>query len=304
MGNGSFSEESRYDAGSSPQYIAVADLNNDNRLDIVVANWGSYDVSVFFGQGNGGFVGERKYAAGYQPICLVIGDLNHDKRLDLVVANAGSNNVNIMLSSWSVAFEKKTMLLSGNGSRPQSLVITDFNNDGLADVGVVNSASNNIGIFLSQGNISFTDQLTYAIGPYTSPCAISAGDFDNDTRIDVAVGICHSQNIAVLLGYGNGSFGNLVVYSTGSISSQYSLAVNDIDGDGTIDIVIANYDSNNFGVLLGYGNGTFASIVLFPLEFGSNPFSIVIGDFNKDRKLDIAVANNGSDSLSILLQTC
>ncbi|CAF3788952.1 unnamed protein product [Rotaria sp. Silwood1] len=196
------------------------------------------------------------------------------------------------------------MLMTGNGSRPQSLVISDFNNDDQMDIGVVNSREQNIGIFLGYGNISFANQVTYSPGLYSSPCSMAVGDFNNDTRMDIVFASCDADSVGIILGYGNGSFGNVMPYSTGSSSSRYSVAVGDINNDTLEDVVIVNYDHNTLGVFLGYGNGTFASIILFPLEYGSNPFSIVIGDFNNDRKLDIAVANSGTDSLNILLQTC
>ncbi|CAF4109723.1 unnamed protein product, partial [Rotaria sordida] len=144
------------------------------------------------------------------------------------------------------------MLITGNGSRPQSLVISDFNNDGLMDIGVVNSVTHSIDIFLGYGNISFTNQATYSTRPYLSPCAMAVGDFNNDTQVDIVFGSCDSDKIGVFFGYDNGSFGNLMAYSTGSNSSRYFLAVGDINNDSIQDIVVANYDNNNLGVLLGY----------------------------------------------------
>ncbi|CAF1340994.1 unnamed protein product [Rotaria sordida] len=144
------------------------------------------------------------------------------------------------------------MLMTGNGSRPQALVISDFNNDGLMDIGVVNSLTHSIGIFLGYGNISFTNQATYSTRPYLSPCTMAVGDLNNDTRVDIVFGSCNSDNIGVFLGYGNGSFGNLMAYSTGSYSSRYSLAVGDLNNDTIQDIVIANHDNNNLGVFLGH----------------------------------------------------
>ncbi|CAF4556191.1 unnamed protein product [Rotaria sp. Silwood2] len=154
------------------------------------------------------------------------------------------------------------------------------------------------------GNMSFTNQLTHSTIPYLYPCSMAVGDFNNDTRVDIVFSGCNSNTVGVFLGYGNGSFGNLMTYPTGSYSTQYSLAVGDMNNDTMLDIVVANYDNNNLGVFIGHGNGTFANIIVFPLDYESNPFSIVVGDFNNDRKLDIAVANNGTDSLNILLQTC
>ncbi|CAF0935944.1 unnamed protein product [Rotaria sordida] len=106
------------------------------------------------------------------------------------------------------------MLITGNSSRPQSLVISDFNNDGLMDIGVVNSLTHNIGIFLGYDNISFANETTYSTRPYLYPCSMAVGDFNNDTRMDIVFGSCDSDKIGVFLGYSNDSFGNLMAYST------------------------------------------------------------------------------------------
>ena len=57
-------------------------------------------------------------------------------------------------------------------------------------------------------------------------------------------------------------------------------------------------------IVTGYPDGTFVNMVFVQLKYGSHPFSVLVGDFNNDRKLDFAVANNGTDSLQIFLQTC
>ncbi|CAF4780823.1 unnamed protein product [Rotaria sp. Silwood2] len=302
--NGSFGNETRYSVGSRPISVAIGDFNKDTRLDIVVANQVGNDVSVLLGYENGSFAKETRYSVDSYPQSVAVGDFNNDTRLDIVVANTASNDVSVLLGYDYLVFVKQMMLITGNGSRPHSLVISDFNNDGLIDIGVVNLFTQNIGIFLAHDNMSFRNQLTYSTRPYLSPCSMAVGDFNNDTQVDIVFGSCGSDTVGVFLGYGNGSLGNVMVYPTGSNSSRYSLAVGDINNDTMQDIVIANHDNNNLGIFLGYGNGTFSSIILFPLDYGSNPFSIGIGDFNNDRKLDIAVANNGTDSLNILLQTC
>ncbi|CAF1397523.1 unnamed protein product [Rotaria sp. Silwood1] len=151
------------------------------------------------------------------------------------------------------------ILETGNNSRPQSLVISDFNNDGLMDIGLVNSRAHNIGIFLGYGDISFGNQITYSTYPYLYPCSMAVGDFNNDTRVDIVFASCESDSVGIVLGYENGSFGNQMMYPTRSNSSGYSLAAEDINNDTILDIVVANHDTNYLGVLLGQGNGTFAS---------------------------------------------
>jgi hypothetical protein len=172
------------------------------------------------------------------------------------------------------------------------------------DIGVANSGTNNIGIFLGNGSISFTNQMTYSTGLNSSPYSVAIGDFNNDTKLDIVVANYGSDNIAILLGYDNGSFAAIMTYSTSRSSSPYSVTVGDLNNDMLLDIIVANYASNTLDVLLGDDNGTFATMILFPMKYGSHPFSIIVGDFSSDGKMDLAVANSGSDNLNIFLQTC
>jgi hypothetical protein len=291
-----------YPTGSGPSSVAVGDFNNDTRLDIVVTNYDSNSVSILLGYGNGSFADQITYSTGNYPYSVAVGDFNNDTELDIVVTNRNSNNVNVLFRYFTAIFIKETMLLTGNGSRPRSVVISDFNNDDHLDIGVANSGTDNIGIFLGYGNISFTRQLTFSTGPNSSPNSITAGDFNNDTFSDIVVANHNSNNVGVFLGYGDGSFANQKTYSTDE--GPMSVAVDDLNNDSILDIVVANYGSNNLGVFLGYGDGTFAEMTPVSLEYGSRPFMILVGDFNDDRKLDFAVANDGTDSLQILLQSC
>ena len=131
---------------------------------------------------------------------------------------------------------------------------------------------------------------------------LAIADFNHDIHLDIVVANYDSANIGILLGYGHGSFQNQTTYHTGS--NPYSVAVGDFDKDGTFDIIIANYGTNNVVVLLGYHSGAFANRLWIQLEFGSDPFLVLVGEFDNDGKLDFTVANNGSDSLQIYLQTC
>jgi hypothetical protein len=136
----------------------------------------------------------------------------------------------------------------------------------------------------------------------SSPISVAVGDFNHDTQLDIVVANFGCNNIGVLLGYGNGSFAKQMTYLTDS-APQF-VAVGYFNSDSLLDIIVAIPDTNNIGIFLGYGNGTFADLVTFPMHYGSLPFSVAVGDYNDDRKLDFAVVNEGTDSLEILLQTC
>ncbi len=146
----------------------------------------------------------------------------------------------------------------------------------------------------------FSTQSTYLTG--SSPSSVAVGDFNNDTQLDMVVTNSGNHDVSVLLGYGNGSFADQTTYDTGV--GPWSIAFGDFNNDTILDIVVANYGSNNLDIFLGHGDGTFAERTPVPLDYGSRPFMVLVGDFNNDRKLDFAVANYGTDSLQILLQTC
>src|SRR6267143_1107003 len=132
-----------------------------------------------------------------------------------------------------------------------------------------------------------------------NPTSVTAGDFNGDGKLDLAVTNEGSNNVSVLLGNGDGTFQAAVSYPAGS--GPVSVTSGDFNGDGKADLVVANpgAGSNSVSVLLGNGDGTFQAAVSYPA--GSVPFSVTSGDFNGDGMLDLAVTNEGSNNVSVLL---
>ena len=260
-------------------------------------------MSVLLGNGDGTFQNQTRYSAGASPSSVAVGDFNNDTRLDIVVANHDSSgDVIVLFGSVNIAFREQMTLTHDHDSHPRSFVVENFNDDDYMDIVVAYSGAHNIGIFLGYGNTSFSTQTRYSTGAYSSPYSLAVADFNNDTYLDIVVANYGSHNVGIFLGYGNGSFQNQTTYLTDS--HPCSVAVGDFDNDGISDIIVANYDTNTLFVFLKYHTGLFGNMVFIQLEFGSHPFSVLVGDFNNDRKLDFTVANNGTDSLQIYLQAC
>lgn len=140
-----------------------------------------------------------------------------------------------------------------------------------------------------------------------NPRAIAINDLNADGRPDLVTANASltSNNVSVLLGTGVGTFGQTTNFSVGANSSPYSIAINDLSGDGKPDLVTANYyqfSNGTVSVLLGNGEGTFVTPTNFDVG-GLHPHSIAIDDINTDGKLDIVtvVDMNNAALTSVLL---
>lgn len=191
----------------------------------------------------------------------------------------------------------------------------DFNGYGRPDFVMLNHDTNTMAILLGQPDGSFKDSgVSYPVGP--GPGAAAVGDFNGDGNLDVVVvnavcppntTPCPDGSVSILLGKGDGTFQPPVDYATGPAPD--AVAVGDFNGDGRLDLAVANRVSiintaaaGTISILLGNGDGTFQPHVDYAAGLGV--IGVVAGDFNGDGKLDLVVGNIpalSSTTLSLLL---
>jgi hypothetical protein len=136
-------------------------------------------------------------------------------------------------------------------------------------------------------------------GPYTvgnNPQGIAVGDFNGDHRPDLAVTNVDDNAVSILLANSDGTYLTVGSFATGGVHPT-AIVAGDFTGDGKIDLIVANTSSNTVALLVGNGDGTFQSGQPINLGAGiSGPIALAAVDFNKDNKLDLAVANNAGDA--------
>jgi hypothetical protein len=193
---------------------------------------------------------------------------------------------------------------------PQSIATGDLDGDGRPDVVVANHRhqgmdSNSIYIpgsvttFLSTstGALQFKQKLAVGYGPV----AIELADFNGDHRLDLvttnlAQGI--GGNLSVALGNGDGTFAPS--YAAAGCCSPQDVKAGDFNGDGKLDLAIANYQAAQ--IALGNGNGTFATPTSYAAQFGS--MKLAIGDLDNNGKLDVVLPDyyyQAPSDLAVLL---
>ncbi len=318
----------------NPRDIMAADLTNDGKTDIAVANVQTSGIYLHRGTDNG-FATQESIAVQSSQVTLASGDANNDGRVDAFVA-AGFG-LGIQLSSRTGGFTAGTG--TAESFTIQGLAVTDFNNDGNLDAIVSGFGTAPLRILLGDGTGAFTTGTTQAS---TDVSQLMVADINADGNMDVLA--LQSTQIAVFLGSGDGNLTPAtpitttarafaltdinadntpdIIYATGTnleyrlnsarvfgspqvINSPFqpvtsnSLAIGDFNGDGFNDLLATN--GNNVMLYGGLSTGGFA-VFATASEAGLSPSKLQAADINQDGLLDAFVTNITENSITLLLR--
>ena len=314
-GNGSFAAALTIAVGDSPHGLTAADVNRDGKPDVVVANSGSDTISVLLGNGAGGFAlaSGSPIPVANSPWYVVAADLNNDGNPDLAITHTGfeggvaATQLTILLGNGAGGFAPAPGSPITVGRIPYGVAVADFNRDGKPDLAVANQFSSSVSILLGNGDGTFAAAPGSPITVGSGPSWVAAGDFNEDGRPDLAVTNQGSGNVSILLGNGAGGFTAAPPVAAGT--GPTPVVARDLNGDGHLDLAVGNIGTfrdagaDTVSILLGNGDGTFRAAASSPLTVGDKPFSLTVADFDGDGRPDLAVANYGSNNVSVLLNT-
>jgi len=262
-------------------------------------------VPVAFGQAVT-FAPVASYSTGAStnPLRTAVADVNGDGKLDALVTNSTTNTLGVLLGDGTGKFTLQANAPStGAGGGPRAVAVADVNGDGKADALVANYQTTTLSVLLGNGSGGFTLQAAMPRLGVSNPTSLVVADVNGDGKIDALATDSNGGALSVLLGNGSGGF----TYQTNSPATggsiPYDVAVADVNGDGKVDALVANYGDGTLGVLLGTGTGSFTLQDNPPATGGATsvPTSVAIADVNGDGKPDALVANRGTSTLGVLL---
>jgi hypothetical protein len=298
---------------SNPIAVAIADLNGDGKPDLATANYNANTVSVVLGNGDGTFQSpEPAIGVGNGPYGIVAADLNGDGKPDLATVNYFDNTVSVLVNqgndnNGNPIFQNTSTPAVGGG--PNAIAVGDLNGDGIPDIVTANYGAGTISVLLGKGNDANGNPTYQTAATFTTlpnPWYVILADVNGDGKPDIIVSNPYSSDFSVFInttatGASTPTFAARKDYGL-SDQGAYYVTAGDFNGDGHIDIATADNYANRIAVYLNNGDGTFPNTPSHTVYMGSGaaPYFITTGDFNRDGKKDLVVANQGYNNISVL----
>jgi hypothetical protein len=239
--------------------LTSGDFNGDGYADIAVANNASHTVGVFLNDKHGSLLAPANQALTGAPAEVLTADVNGDGKLDLLALQAACGCVAVMLGNGDGTFTPDTVASDACiASFASHVAVGDLNNDGKPDLVItIDDFTNGHGIQVALGNGDGTFAAASAVFPTTlqsnfffapSPTYVKLADLDGDGNLDAVYSNSNYSTVGVMYGNGTGTFFDPVEYPTADGSRGLALA--DVNSDGAVDVVTANYYTAGAAVLL------------------------------------------------------
>jgi hypothetical protein len=277
--------------------LALGDLDGDGDLDAVVANYQGQAQTTWLNDGLGGFSPHPTTPSfgGGDSEATALGDLDSDGDLDAVVANSPDKAQTTWLNDGTGAFSAHPSTPSFGAEDSHDIALGDLDGDGDLDAVVANYDSQAQTTWLNDGGGAFSAHPTTPSFGTGDSGAIALGDLDGDGDLDAVVANELNQAQTTWLNDGTGAFSAHPIQPSFGSKNSTSIALDDLDGDGDLDAVVANWNQAQ-AAWLNNGLGAFSAHPSTP-SFGSGySLGVALGDLDGDGDLDAVVANTISEA--------
>lgn len=301
--------------GSGPGFIAVADVNHDGKLDLIVANESDATISVLLGDGSGHFTPApgSPFACNPNPSYIAVADMNGDANPDLVIANTQTPYITILLGDGKGGFRPapRSPFTTQSRPHPHGVAVGDFLGNGRQAVVTDSWADGKVLLLRGDGigNLILPGT-SFDTGSRYTDQGVLAGRFTTSGHLDIVTSGHNGNAIGLMLGDGRGGFHNAPGSPFPAGGGAFNFSVDDVNRDGNLDVLVIPYerdlqDRSKLGVtvLLGNGAGGFTTMPGSPLSLQGcrGPARVAAGNLRGAAFHDIVVSCAQNDKLFFFL---
>jgi hypothetical protein len=293
-GNGHFVTSDLGPTADRTYTAALADLDGDRDLDVVISNDTPDQKLLYFNDGKGRFTvagtwGDPKWSTRN----AAIADLNGDGRPDVIAANRPGPSY-VCLNDGHGKLLNPCIAIPAKSAT--TIVPADFDKDGHIDLAVPSRDGGQSHIYFNDGKAGLGRTLPF--GPENAAARVgAAADFNHDGSIDLAVGDEAAASMTVYLNDGKGRL-TPGFHIANKRRTPYAMTAADVNGDRHPDIVFG-YTEGPHSIFINDGSGKRFVEVTFGDRAGA-AYGFAIGDINGDGKPDIALARSGAPNVLYL----
>ena len=287
--------------GLGPYGVAATDMDGNGMPDLAAASANAGTVTVLLRQLNGSWQPDPatpRSSSGANAVA--IGDLDGDGRPDLAVARNPSGAADVFIRQANGTFSNPAIAIPVPGAT--SVKVARVNGDARPDIVFGTTTTDSVYVVLRNAvNTGFEAPVQHASVGHKADLEVA--DFTGDGRVDIVASNDTHPSVDLWVQQPNGTFalGNGFPLAIGT--RPLGLASADFNADGRLDLAVALPSIDKVALLLGQLGGGFVPMGGSPFDVADTPVGVAAADFNRDGAPDLAVANQGGKSISVLLRT-